>query len=143
MKTICDTSIEAVRRHYIDECRYTIGLREATIKSYSEAISFFIKIVPEIEAIEDINVFTVNIFFKRIHTRIRIVGKATKKSGVKDSTVLSYFTRLFTFFSWLETNGYFEIGALTSKLKKPKVVLQSTIACILICVFIVVANLIF
>ena len=119
MNIIPDNNLKSIFDIYIDECRYTRGLSIPTIISYEDVINFFFKMMPEIETPEDINVFTVNEFFKRITNRIRITGKDKKKKGLKPSTILSYYTRIFTFIKWLETHDYIEKDSITTKLKKP------------------------
>lgn len=114
-----DIKIHPLLSRYIDECRFTRRLSESTIRSYEDCISFFLEMTPEVERANDINFFMVNQFLKLLQTRTRIVGVDTKKIGVKPSTIMTYYSRLFTFFSWLETHGYCQEG-LTSKLKKPK-----------------------
>jgi integrase/recombinase XerD len=51
-------------------------------------------------------------FFNRLQTRERIVGKGTKKVGVKDSTVETYRSKLNTYFEWLVMRGHIAINPL-------------------------------
>ena len=44
-------------------------------------------------------------FFRRIETRERIVGRGTIKTGVKNSTIKTQWSKLNVFFVWLERKG--------------------------------------
>jgi site-specific recombinase XerD len=102
--------------NYINECTYVKRLRPATIKSSKDAIKHLKKIMPEIESLEDITTATITIFFKRMQTRERIVGKGTTVTGVRDSTLLAYGGRLKTFFRWLKDRKYIENNPFDSLL---------------------------
>ena len=58
-------------------------------------------------------------FFKRISTRKRIVGRDTIVSGIRASTIRTYYNKLSAFFKWLERNNHLESSYLTSKMIKP------------------------
>ena len=60
---------------YISECEYTKGLRPETIKSYKEVFNTFQKVMPEIICPSDIAIDTLNILYRRLSTRKRLVGK--------------------------------------------------------------------
>lgn len=96
--------MEALDEHfnnYINECQFVRRLRPETIRSSKESFKYFKKLVPEVSSLVDLSPAMITVFFKRMQTRERIVGKGTKKIGVKDSTLLTYATRLKTFFNWL------------------------------------------
>lgn len=57
--------------------------------------------MPEIYSLADLSPEVITVFFKRLQTRVRVVGKEKKCVGIKDSSVLSYANRLKTFFKWL------------------------------------------
>ena len=60
-----------------------------------------------------------NEFFKVLQTRKRKVGKDMVKTGVKDTTISSYWGKLNPFFIWLEANEHIEKNPL-AYLSKPK-----------------------
>lgn len=45
-------------------------------------------------------------FFKRLQIRPRNVGKEKVVIGIKTSTVRTYWSKLFSYFKWLESKGY-------------------------------------
>lgn len=47
-------------------------------------------------------------FFKILDKRTRIVGRGIIKTGIKKSTVATYWAKLGSFFNWLEHNGQIE-----------------------------------
>jgi len=76
-------------------------LRPETIRSSKYSFAHFIRIVPEVSTLADISPNMVTVFFKRLQTRERIIGKCQKKVGIKDSTVTCYAGKLKSFFKWL------------------------------------------
>ncbi|MCW3128267.1 MAG: integrase/recombinase XerC [Bacteroidetes bacterium] len=88
--------------NYINECTYGKRLRPATIKASKEAYRQFARVVPEIETSEDVTPAVLTVFFQRLQTRERTVGRDTKVTGIKDVTIRAYAGRLKTFFKWLK-----------------------------------------
>ena len=62
--------------------------------------------MPELIMPADLTHTTVTVFFKRLQTRERLVGRGTKVTGVKDSTMTTYASRLKTFFKWLKERKF-------------------------------------
>ena len=86
---------------YISECQHSKKLRPETIKSYKIVFDHFSTMMPEVTTPESLTREMLNEFFKRISTRERIVGRDTVKTGLEDSTIKTYGTKLSTFFTWL------------------------------------------
>src|SRR4051812_42448553 len=82
---------------YIREQRYCALLRKETIRGYSEVFSLFLRLMPEITTLELLTSDMIIEFFRRLETRSRQVGKKIK-TGVKDSTVKTYWSKLNVFF---------------------------------------------
>jgi site-specific recombinase XerD len=99
---------------YINECIYVKRLRPASIKCSKDALIHFRKLMPEIESLEDITATTITVFFKRMQTRERIIGKGIKVVGVRDSSLLTYGSRLKTFFKWLADRRYIQHNPFVS-----------------------------
>ena len=91
---------------YINECQFVKRLRPQTIRTSKEAFNHFTKIVPEVSNLSEVSPEMVTVFFKRLQTRERIVGRDSRKTGIKDSTVIAYAGRLKTFFKWLKERKY-------------------------------------
>lgn len=91
---------------YVNECRYVKTLRPETIRGYSEVVNTFLRIVPEACLLSDLTPEMITVFFQRLQTRDRIVGKGQKKSGIKKSTVRTYGSKLHSFFEWLVQKGH-------------------------------------
>ncbi len=104
---------------YLCECQYSKGLRPRTLTGYLEVFNTFQKIVPEVITVEDLSPQVMTVFFKRISTRERIVGKDTIRIGVKPSTIKTYHNKLIAFFKWLEENNHIENKSLTQKIITP------------------------
>lgn len=104
---------------YIMQCEYSKQLRPQTLKSYREVFNTFQKIMNEMRNVTDLYPQMMNEFNKRLNTRKRTVGNKFIHTGVKKSTIKTYYTKLIIFFKWLENNNYLEEGYLTSKIEKP------------------------
>jgi len=75
--------------------------------------------MPEITFAEQLSVSVMNQFFKKLQVRERVVGKDTKKVGVKDSTIRTYWSKLNSFFVWLSETKVIEENPL-SKIQPPE-----------------------
>lgn len=75
--------------------------------------------MPEIDRPEYITEEAMVDFFERLQTRERIVGKGDVVTGVKDSTIKTYWSKLNTFFDWLRSKEVIEINPLR-EMKKPR-----------------------
>src|SRR5688500_14190807 len=85
---------------FLSECRYTRSISEETIVGYRVVFSVFLKLTPGI-SIASLTPQTMATFFKNLQERKRIVGRGVVKSGVKKSTIASYWNKLSAFFTWL------------------------------------------
>ena len=112
-------SLNELFNTYIDVCEYTLRRRPATIKSYKDAYKHFTNLIPDVTRPEQLSQEKLNEFFKLLQTRKRIVGKDTIKKGVKDSTIATYWSKLNTFFVWLESVGHIDKNPLKN-IQKPK-----------------------
>lgn len=120
MLPIDDTkAIQSLFGVYISECEYTKRLRSETIKSYKEVFNTFQKIMPEIITPSDIAIDTLNILYKRLSTRKRLIGKELVQRELKSSTIKTYYSKLIAFFRWLERYGHIE-NPICHKITKPQ-----------------------
>lgn len=104
--------LEKLFEEYIKVCRFSKRLSDATIKSYRESFKHLERLVPEIKKTDDLSYERLLEFFERLQTRKRIVGKGKEKTGVKNSTVKTYHSKLNSFFGWLIICGYIEENPL-------------------------------
>lgn len=105
------TALQRFFLQYIDECRYSARMRSETLRGYKAVFDLFLRIMPEVTDIEDLNASILNEFFKRIETRQRMVGKILK-TGVRQSTIKTQRSKLNVFFVWLCAKGYLEENPL-------------------------------
>jgi len=103
---------------YLQECEYSSRLRPATMRGYRAVFSLFLSLMPEIITVEHLMPSLVIEFFKRLQLRKRIAGRDIIKSGVRDSTIRTYWAKLNAFFVWLVANGHVERNPLNG-IKKP------------------------
>lgn len=76
--------------------------------------------MPEVVYPKDIKIHSLPVFFKRLSTRERLVGKTMVRAGVKSSTVKTYYSKLIAFFRWLERYDYLEQDLTVKMLKPPE-----------------------
>lgn len=105
---------------FINESQFSAGLRRETLRGYTNVFNLFLKIMPEVQSKEELTEHFVNLFFLRIRTRIRIIGKNREVSGVKNSTIKTQWAKLNVFFKWLKNKQYIEDNPF-ERIKKPKV----------------------
>lgn len=108
-----DKDIKVLFEAFISECHHSRRRREATIRTYRHVFEHYLREVPEVKTVEDINVESVNRFFEIISTRIRFVGKGEPRQGIKDSTIHTYSSKLNSFFVWLTGRGYLQVNPIT------------------------------
>lgn len=95
------------------ECEYSTRLSPRTIMGYENGFKLFCKLMPHIKRTSDLNTSTLVEFFKHLSNRKRIVGRNTVKTGVKPSTIRTYWSKLNSFYKWLESRKYIEENPLT------------------------------
>ncbi len=89
---------------FIKQCSFSSGLRPETIRGYSDVFRHFLTVMPEVSDTRNLTTEMITEFFKRLQTRERIVGRNTIKTGVKKSTIKTYWSKLNSFFEWLVQN---------------------------------------
>lgn len=98
---------------YLDECRFAKRLRPETVRGYAEVFGTFSVIMPEVVHMEDVSTEMLTVFFKRLETRQRRVGRSGVRTGIKLSTVKTYGSKLKSFFDWLVRNAYAGINPMS------------------------------
>jgi len=117
---VIPSQLEKLFYDYINECKFSVCLRPETIRGYIAVFKLFSKVMPEVTSTEELSGEMLNLFFKRIKTRTRIVGRNTLKTGVKNSTIKTQYSKLIVFFRWLCKKGYLEQNPLKD-IKAPQV----------------------
>lgn len=105
-------------QEYISECRYSRRYRNETLRGSESIFNVFLSL-SKTTSPKDITVETLNYFFHLLQTRKRIVGKGIEKSGIKDSTLKTYWSKLSSFLNWLQQNNHIQENPL-SKIKPPE-----------------------
>lgn len=100
-------------KEFETECTYFNRLRPETIRGYRNVFELFIKVMPEVEYASDLSSELLLEFFKRLQLRSRIVGKGTIVSGVRNSTIKTYWTKLNSFIQWLISKRYCESNPIS------------------------------
>lgn len=103
---VFENNLNTLFEEYVQECEFSSRLRPATTRGYKSVFSLFIDVMPEITSVEFLTPALLSDFFKRLQIRVRIIGKGIKKTGVKDSTIKTYWNKLNSFFEWLVRKDY-------------------------------------
>ena len=94
---------------FMFEREFVSKVRKQTLRGYRTSFLFFKKIIPDV-TIDTLDSTHVLLFFKILQERKRIVGKGMIKTGVKKSTIATYWSKLNTFFEWLKKNKYINLN---------------------------------
>jgi integrase len=97
--------VQQLFQEFMWECEFSRKLRPETIKGYKDVFATFSRLVPNLQ-LADIDTATITNFFKLLNERTRVVGKGMVKTGVKKSTIATYWSKLSVFFDWLERKLY-------------------------------------
>lgn len=87
------------------ESEFTRRLKPKTLGGYQKTYQLFKQIIAVSEP-EAITANNIALFFKTLQERKRAVGKTFVQTGIKKSTVATYWSKLSAFFSWLENKQY-------------------------------------
>lgn len=117
---------KTLRQHFdefLKECQYSSRLRPETVRGYAVTFTLFQAIMPEVTTVKSLTTEMLNEFFRRLHTRERKVGKDVYRSGIKNSTLRTYWSKLNTFLKWLQSRGIITKNPI-STIKPPEAVYE-------------------
>ncbi len=100
-----EKSLNQLFDDFVKECEFSLRLSSETIRGYTEAFRLFAKVMPEVTELQVLNREMLTEFFKRLQIRERIVGKHIIKSGIKNSTIKTYRSKLNSFFEWMQNRN--------------------------------------
>jgi integrase len=89
---------------YIFECEFARKLRPETLRGYRETFKLFLRLTPG-ASLEIIIPSLITNFFRTLEQRKRLVGNGIIKTGVKKSTIATYWSKLSGFFEWLKNKN--------------------------------------
>lgn len=112
---------------FISECQFSRRLRPETLRGYKSVFRMFLLVMPEVTDVDSLTPDMMKEFFKRIETRKRKLGKNLIKSGVRDSTIKTYWNKLNCFFDWLLTNNNISRNPLEN-IRPPEPVYDNSLA---------------
>lgn len=118
-----ERNLKELFEEFINIQKFTKCLRPETLRGYRQIVDTFMRMMPEVIMPSDITTSTIVDFYRKLQTRTRIIGKDTEKTGVRQSTILTYRQKTRLFFEWLKNNGYIAINPL-NKIPFPKVVYE-------------------
>lgn len=100
-----EKNLRRLFERYTFERQFSERLSPETIRASRTTFALFLLIMPEVTEINDLSSEAVVEFFHRLHSRSRLSGKSRIKTGIKPATIKSYWSKLNTFFAWLEGNS--------------------------------------
>jgi len=102
------------------ECEFVQRLKPNTLQDYRQAFSVLMRLQPS-TSIESMTPSTIALFFNQLQERNRKIGKGQIVTGIKKSTILTYWNKLNGFFAWMVLRGYLQCNPLLG-LKRPHVI---------------------
>ncbi len=105
-------SLSQLHRQFTDEQRFATRLSDVTLRGYRQSFSLLQEVMPSLSD-QELSPAAMTEFFRRLETRTRTVGKGIKKTGVRNSTIATYRSKLNRFFLWLEDKGYIRENPFT------------------------------
>ncbi len=106
--------IEIYFDDFLREQKLARNARPATVGCYVAAMQLFLRIVKEADLTNIQDRTTWVGFFVHLNERSRLVGKETKHTGVKASTIKTYRSRLGAFMRWLQNTGHIKVNPIPS-----------------------------
>lgn len=104
--------ITELHKSFMRDAQYASKRSPSTLKAYQGSFNVLMKLVPGLN-LDRLTHDTMSAFFEMLQTRQRTNGKYTK-TGVKASTIETYFSKLGPFFTWLEKNEHIKKNPLTN-----------------------------
>ncbi len=106
--------LKKAHAQFIDYLRFTCMLSPSTVRNHLKVFDLLIKRFPHLTS-DMIDPDLLTDFFKWLRTRDRIVGRGTRITGIKRSTVATYWRKLSRFFSWLRVKGILAVNPLKTE----------------------------
>ena len=97
--------LKQLHEEFLAEQQYQVGLSAETVRGYIQVFDLFVSLVPEV-TLDTLSKKHTTIFFQRLATRKRIVGRGIEKEGIRKSTIATYRSKLNKFFEWLKEEKY-------------------------------------
>ena len=98
-------NLAQLHKDFMQECEFVAKLRPETLRGYQASFDLLQKLMPNLTC-DMIYPKIMTLFFEKMDKRKRIVGRGQIKTGVKNSTVATYRSKLNKFFDWLKRNGH-------------------------------------
>ena len=101
--------LQQLFNEYIMECEFSRKSRPETLRGYKQTFATFIKLMPVMNT-HSLTASAMTSFFKILQERKRIVGRNQIRTGVKKSTIATYWSKLNNFFEWLKIRKYIQVN---------------------------------
>jgi site-specific recombinase XerD len=98
---------------FVHQQTFTGKKRPATIEGYKAAFRLLTELMPEANIQTVQNYQLLNKFFEKLETRERVIGRGRIVTGVKASTVGTYYSKLNAFFKWLKNKEHIKVNPFT------------------------------
>lgn len=104
---------------YIQERKFCSQLSPTTIRGYIAVFRLFLNVMPEVCDFDALTPAMLVEFFRRLEMRERVLSKRTVKTGIKNSTIITYWSKLNSFFQWLHGKSVIQKNPL-AQIKPPQ-----------------------
>ena len=100
------TDLQPLFYDFMRQQEFIKRLRPETLRGYRQVFATFTKLMPEVTTPAAITPANILEFYNKLQFRVRLVGKRMIKTGIKNSTVLTYRRKLGLFFEWLRIKEF-------------------------------------
>lgn len=107
-----NTKLDDLFQEFIKDCSLIEGLREESIRGYKQTFRLLKKMFPCLD-VNELSPKILKDFFSRIRIGEGKEGTNMQKTGVKNSTIATYRSKLNRFFKWLKIEKHIEVNPLT------------------------------
>src|SRR5258707_10858861 len=98
------TNLKELHAEFMNYARFSRRVSPDTLRGYDAAFHLLQKRYPDL-SLAELTSETFSEFFRWLATRPRRVGKGEVRTGVKKSTIATYWRKLSKFCGWLERKG--------------------------------------
>ncbi len=92
---------------FMYECEFIRKSRPQTLRGYRQTFALLMKLLPHTST-DTLTTPLLITFFRTLEQRKRVVGRGIVKTGIRKSTVATYWSKLNNFFEWLKLKGHIE-----------------------------------
>jgi integrase/recombinase XerD len=107
-------TLTELHKDFLEYAEFTRQVSPETLRGYRGSLAILLRCFPDL-TVEELTSERMHDFFKWLRTRQRRVGRKGIATGVKKSTVATYWRKLSKFFDWLHVRSVIQANPLKSR----------------------------